>query len=247
MEKAKMAEELKSLQKHMAGLVKTFLGFKSKVEALERKVDENDIERIIEKQKELDKAIAKNNAALLKIEKEMVAFDTKKQAKAQDGNIDCKTNANVTKDHGKVVHTKTKKCRYFNRGYCKYKSGCRYSHPKEVCKEHLASQNCENVNCLDRHPKVCKWMESKNGCNRGTTCDYLHATFVEKNENEIQSYRCMSCKDTWGERSCVVEHFIQGARTYFCLNCEDWVKNKSRVIEEGWSLLDGAGLLKMDL
>ena len=30
-----------------------------------------------------------------------------------------------------------KKCRYFNKGYCKYTVKCRYLHPKEVCKNHL--------------------------------------------------------------------------------------------------------------
>ena len=47
---------------------------------------------------------------------------------------------------------------------------------------------------------------------------------------ENLSYICISCKDTWEDRSCVVEHLVQGTRAYFCPNYEEWVENKSKVI-----------------
>ena len=64
---------------------------------------------------------------------------------------------------------------------------------------------------------------------------------------ENLSYICISCKDTWEDRSCVVEHLVQGTRAYFCPNYEEWVENKSKVIQEGWAMLGRAGLLETDL
>ena len=57
----------------------------------------------------------------------------------------------------------------------------------------------------------------------------------------------MSCKATWEDRACVVEYSVQSIRTYFCLKCDEYVKDKSPVFEEGWSLLDGAGYLHINL
>ena len=67
-----------------------------------------------------------------------------------------------------------KKCRYFNLGFCKYsKKGCRFSHPKDICKEYLDTMKCETNGCGDRHPKMCKWLKCKAGCKRGKDCDFL--------------------------------------------------------------------------
>ena len=75
-----------------------------------------------------------------------------------------------------------KKCRYYNRGYCKYKSKCRYTHPKHICKEYMASQKCEKVDCYDRHPKVCKWADGKT-CQRHDKCKYMHVTVADKEKS----------------------------------------------------------------
>ena len=73
-----------------------------------------------------------------------------------------------------------KKCRYFNRGYCKYKHNCKYLHPKEICKEYLVSGTCGNVECCERHPRVCKWIESNGRCKRNSEYDYLRVTIANK-------------------------------------------------------------------
>ena len=135
-----------------------------------------------------------------------------------------------------------KKCRYFNRGYCKYKHKCKYLHPKEMCREYLVSGTCGNVECCKRLPRVCKWIESNEGCKRNSECDYLHVTIA--NEENSPGYKCASCKDTWLNSACVVEHVIQNWRLFFCLNCDDWVTEKSAVLMEGWTLLDRDGLLR---
>ena len=46
--KVAMEEELKTLQKHVGGLVKTMMDMKSKVQALEKKVEANQEEKKVE-------------------------------------------------------------------------------------------------------------------------------------------------------------------------------------------------------
>ena len=61
---------------------------------------------------------------------------------------------------------KTTKCTYFNTGYCKYKEGCKYIHPKEECKD-----NCNIKSCMKRHVKICKFITD---CRHKEKCAYKH-------------------------------------------------------------------------
>lgn len=80
-------------------------------------------------------------------------------------------------------------------------------------------------------------------------CDFSHDTSVctEKKSVAAQmassSFKCIGCKSQWEECSFVVKHTIQNMEIFFCLNCEDWVKDKSRVLDHGWSLFDEDGNL----
>ena len=240
--KCAMEVEIKALQKHMGGLVRTILDLKKKVETLENQVpkdQKDDIDKILEKQKKVEVAIAKNEEAILNIDKEMVKLVKKEQAVKQND-----TTANKTSD--KVVNAKQRKCRYFNRGFCKYKTKCRFFHPGSVCKEYLRSGTCAIGECNDRHPKACKWLANRDGCRRKETCEYLHATLAQGN-HENGNFECISCKSAWKSSNCVKEHIIDNMRIFFCLNCEDWVSNKREVLSEGWTLLDEFGNLKENL
>ena len=42
-----------------------------------------------------------------------------------------------------------KKCRYYDRGYCKYLKKCRYFHPLDICKTHLEKQKCNEKGCRE--------------------------------------------------------------------------------------------------
>ena len=106
-----------------------------------------------------------------------------------------------------------------------------------ICAEHLTKKKCESDNCLGRHPKNCKWDESRFGCKRAD-CLYLHKT-------KETSYQCAGCKDIWVDENCVVQHYVKNRRTYFCLNCDDWIKDKNNVFEQGWALLDEEGYLRI--
>lgn len=77
------------------------------------------------------------------------------------------------------------KCFYFNSGYCKYKSKCKYLHPKEEC-----SQNCKLKNCIKRHIKQCKFGIN---CKRIEKCAYKHT--VDEGESS-QNNRIISLEKT---------------------------------------------------
>ena len=89
-------------------------------------------------------------------------------------------------------------------------------------------------------------MKSSGGCKRGQSCDYLHNSRREKNKNlDVSSqYKCEGCKNIWEDRICVVEHTIHNMKVFFCLNCDDWIQNKVKVFDDGWTLLDEAGMLR---
>ena len=67
------------------------------------------------------------------------------------------------------------KCRYFNRGYCKYGSKCRFFHSQEICDEFVEEGICNKVGFTKRHPKHCRyWTGNPEGCSRSDSCQYLH-------------------------------------------------------------------------
>ena len=70
-----------------------------------------------------------------------------------------------------------KKCRYYDRGYCKFQDGCSFVHPLTICQKFLqkeVKEQCNQRQCKDRHPKNCKYWSREEGCRRGEYCQYLH-------------------------------------------------------------------------
>ena len=85
------------------------------------------------------------------------------------------------------------------------------------------------------------------------SCDFLHETPAKDDQTQIsekeemESFRCVGCKCNWMNKSCVVKHVISNHIVYFCLNCEDWVKDKSKVLDNYWTMFDGSGNLRYDV
>ena len=247
----KMEQEIKSLQKHMAGLVRTILDLKSEVEALKKKDEDtkkDDMESLMERQKTVDKAIADNAAAIQKIDREILDLsETSKHRENKDPIESCKT-PSVNR-----VQESVRKCRHYDRGHCKHRSGCRYFHGKNICTSYLGGEKCDRNFCGDRHPKVCKfWLKSKSGCKRGEECDFLHVTLAISDEavtgqKELLEYKCVGCESCWTDKGFTVEYVVANQKVQFCLNCEDWIKDKSKVLDKNWSLFDQAGHLRYDV
>ena len=88
-------------------------------------------------------------------------------------------------------------CRYFNRGYCKYKLECRFVHSQNICEKHLKSGKCGDKSCNYRHPKECKWFGKSVGCRRDTDCEYLHVTPAHDDD---KCYKCEGCKSLFARK-----------------------------------------------
>ena len=72
--------------------------------------------------------------------------------------------------HTMTTMTKERKCRFYNRGYCKNKDSCKDYHPDSDC-----PSNCTEYECRNRHRQMCRY---KNDCyhNYEGKCEYLHQT-----------------------------------------------------------------------
>ena len=80
-----------------------------------------------------------------------------------------------------------RKCRYFNRGFCKYGDSCAYFHPSTICEEYLRESICLRERCEERHPKHCRyWSNSPEGC-RYKSCKYLHVVSEKYCEMDQES------------------------------------------------------------
>ena len=88
------------------------------------------------------------------------------------------------------------KCRYNDRGFCKSRLECVYSHANTNCEQHLSNGQCpESKTCPLRHPRDCKhWTGDNRGCLRGDICKYLHNSSkkginvkTNKNNHETKS------------------------------------------------------------
>ena len=77
--------------------------------------------------------------------------------------------------------------------------------------------------------------------------DARNDTFANGDTKSDQNYQCISCKNIWNDKTCVVTHVIQNTEFNFCLNCDDWVKEKGKIFDQGWSLTDKNGYLRRDI
>ena len=201
---------------------------------------DNQVQEIIKSQEMIDRIIVANSDSIKRLDIEIAKLERKKEA---DEPLKDKKEADV-KDE-------TKRCRYYNKGFCKYEKRCRYFHPQEICQNHLDTLNCNLKGCKKRHPKVCKWFQKDVGCKREENCDFLHVTSAcgddGKTAHKEIEYKCAGCKSMFPSEQYVVKHEIQNTEIFFCLNCEDWIGNKEQVLRSDWILFDGNGCLRRDV
>ena len=83
-------------------------------------------------------------------------------------------------------HKVPKKCRYHNRGFCKFTERCIFVHSTHICKEYTKIGICKMSNCESRHPKNCRyWCKRAEGCRRQNNCQYLHLESTRFKHNTI--------------------------------------------------------------
>ena len=239
-DKVPLEMQVKELEKSLVTIVKAFKDLKASVKALEEKSTKShdeDIQELMNRQKTLEEVIEANSDAIKRIDAEILNI---KNDKAK---------ADISDKNDKEAEKKDKKCKYFDRGHCKYKTECKFSHPDKICKDYLERRKCDPKTCKARHPKICKWSQQRSGCRR-QNCDYLHVTLASDDRRQInahKSFPCIGCQNCYDDVACVVQHKIENSSFYLCLNCEDWIKHKEKIITPGWSLFDHNGALRRDV
>ena len=190
----------------------------------------------------LDSILVENSDALKRIDTEIQRFN---QSKLKNSEDDLVKDVKIKKIENKSL----KKCRYFNRGHCKNKSECQFSHPSESCAIYLQEGICQEKPCQSRHPKVCKWTKTETGCRR-QDCDFLHVTLAGDDGEQREAhklYPCMGCKNVYDDKVCVVQHIAKNRAFFLCLNCDDWILRKDEILLPGWCLFDENGALKQNV
>ena len=142
-DKIQLELQVKSLEKSMVTILKAVKEIKSSVVKLEEKVDttrNDEIQEIINAHTNLEDVIALNSEAITRIDNELLRMQNEK------------AETDPAKDD--VIKAESKKCKYFNRGHCKFKLKCRFVHPTEICRTYLEGKTCYEKLCKSRHPKV---------------------------------------------------------------------------------------------
>ena len=67
------------------------------------------------------------------------------------------------------------KCKYYNRGYCRNKSGCKYYHPTSDCQE-----QCSIKDCRFRHRNECRYKQYCYHYRKGQ-CEFIHNSIDSSN------------------------------------------------------------------
>ena len=253
------------LQSYMGGIAKLLKEIQSRIKTLEEKnhgTPDEGLNEVIEKHNVIEESISANTKAVKRLDTEIKSIVQDKNKKENNKNdidealkrlddevLKIKKGANkfeTTNDTSKVSDKSKKeiRCRYFNYGFCKYKEKCRFIHQKEVCKTYVGGK-CEDISCLKRHPRACKYFQGQTGCRRKEACEFSHDELVcgVATQEKANHFKCAGCKHDWQESQFVVKHDIKNMEIFFCLNCEDWIKDKSKVIDPEWSLFDQDGNL----
>ena len=81
-------------------------------------------------------------------------------------------------------------CQFNQTGVCKFGQNCCKMHVNQMCNK----ANCDKHMCINRHPKLCRYLSQNGHCKRGQKCAYSHMksdTYVkvEEAENEVNILR----------------------------------------------------------
>ena len=116
-------------------------------------------------------------------------------------------------------------CKFNQSGFCKYQEQCRKQHVMDICPTPM----CNNLSCLLRHPKVCKYFLSFRRCKFGDLCAFLHGpdkqtdAEISELEQEIQHVKAkISEVDTILAQLDKIEGRISDVEKSNLKNCEEF-------------------------
>ena len=76
-----------------------------------------------------------------------------------------------------------KVCKFHQFGHCKFGSHCKIIHTIDTC----TNFPCKNMDCLMRHPRVCKFFTHFARCKFDNKCSYLHNIASESSTRDLDS------------------------------------------------------------
>ena len=198
--------------------------------ALEKRIDTFQVEKqqIFQQLTEIPVKIRETEEELQKRENLLKSYQILKQKFNENG-------LRITKEISKI-----RKCRYYNRGYCKFQEECNFAHPSTICQDLLKNGKCYLRQCPDRHPKICRYWQREEGCRRSQYCTYLHQQNqvhrnpVQATENEDSanqpinvesdsgfSFPCPLCRNEFTSEESLREHTNATHDKIAQLNCND--------------------------
>ena len=133
----------------------------------------------------------------------------------------------VQKDRGEEK-TEKRRCKWWNRGFCREKEKCPFLHPKEDCQDHMQGR-CILRGCTLRHRRECKFFSSKAGCIRGEMCAYIHKKTTEEKDTVEDSEKNLKEKPNVKSREVQTETEL---KTQDCICKKAEVENEVVMEEE---------------
>ena len=105
------------------------------------------IEKLLLKDKNkdtIDAEVEENMSSQYKILQDMVNNNKDSLTKIEVLLEEIKNNnKNESSKHSSLQESERKRCKWWNRGYCKFKQSCPYLHPKEIC----ITEECLDKGC----------------------------------------------------------------------------------------------------
>ena len=196
MSKKNKNDQIEEVLKNQNYIIEAVTNLNARLEAIEKQSDDEqttDLKEILESQALIDGIMVNNSDDIALMKK--LKQENKDAIKCLEYRIEIlgkeikMRNAESITGNKEEEHDLERKetvCKFYNRGYCKYKMCCIYFHSQNICEIFLKDGKCFRKGCCLRHPKNCKY--GKEGCFRVQTCAYLHnddhATVGDKNHVE---------------------------------------------------------------
>ena len=104
-----------------------------------------------------------------------------------------------------------RRCKYFNRGFCRENETCPYFHPDIICQEFGVTGTCSQGRaCEARHPHSCKYWR-RGCCWRNDDCLYLHREEdleKDKEDDPIDDKVESDIEESYNENEDIIEKLL---------------------------------------
>ena len=159
MDKGKTKDQVEELMRNQTFILEAVRNLNERLEMIEQNYDVekmNEIQEILDSQAVIDEVIVKNSDDIANMKKSK--DENGDLIKSLDAKIDLldteiKRRENELELFTEIDNEQTennKICRFYNRWYCKRKTLCSFTHPKQICTNYLKEGKCNVETCSSR-------------------------------------------------------------------------------------------------